>query len=197
MQLLSESKATAVGRSAPSSDDERVGPPEFRELSAAMCPPEDRSLFEHFTWRFTDAIEREVPRKRLWFLLWDAEHALKTRTVPPTDDEREQRVAMVLNRADEAALKKYIVETFEGEHGYRVHLQLKLPLGWIEKVREDAGCDPDYGQRRPVWTELGDAEKIAYVAALAETHTQREAARRLGVSTRTIKRHWPRSEVAA
>ncbi|HVQ60392.1 MAG TPA: hypothetical protein VMS60_15940 [Solirubrobacterales bacterium] len=196
MQLLSESRASAVGRSSPSSE-EPDGPPGFQELSAAVCPPENRSLFEHFSWRFEDAVQREVKRKRLWFLLWDAEFALKTRAIPPSASEREERVAMVLSRPDEKALIKFVVDNFESEHAYRVHLQLKLPQGWIEKIREDSGRDPDFGYQRPRWTELTDGEKAEHVRQLEATGlTQKEVGRRLGVSTRTIKRHWPRSEAA-
>jgi DNA-binding CsgD family transcriptional regulator len=196
MQLLSESRASAVSRSAPSSE-EPDGPPGFEGLSAVVCPPEERSLFEHFLWRFDDAVGREVPRKRLWFLLWDAEHALKTRVVPPSEREREERVAMVLSRPDEDALKRYVLANFEGEHAYRVHLQLKLPQGWIEKVREDDRRDPDYGFQRPRWLELSTAEKTEQVRTVAESGcTQKEAVRRLGVSLRTVKAYWPRSEAA-
>lgn len=197
MEVLSESRGTVVGRSSPSSE-EPVGPPEYEEgMSAALCPPEHRSLHDHFAWRFRNAVARKRSRKRLWFLLWDAEHALKTRVVPPTDAERQERVAMVLSRPDEKALIKYVLETYEGEHSYRVHLQLKLPEGWIEKVREDAGHDPDYGFRRPRWRELTDAEKAEHVRQLQQGGcTQAEATRRLGVSLRTVKTFWP-SERAA
>jgi hypothetical protein len=190
MELLSESRASSVERSAPSSE-KPLGPPEFRDLSATVCPPEDRSLHEHFVWRFRDLVQRGASKKRLWFLLWDAEHALKTRTVPPSAAERQERVAMVLSRPDEAALKKYLIDQFEGEHAYRVHLQLKLPVGWVEKVREDEGRDPDYGFRRPRWRELSDSEKAEQVALLrAADLNQEEACRRLGVSKRTVASYW-------
>ncbi|HXS32262.1 MAG TPA: hypothetical protein VN758_00640 [Solirubrobacterales bacterium] len=193
MQMLSDTRASAIGRSAPTSE-RRPGPPEYKEgMSAAVCPPEDRSLYDHFAWRFRDAVGRELPRKRLWFLLWDAEHALKTRVVPPTAAEREERVAMVLSRPDEKALIEYVLDHYEGEHVYRVHLQLKLPQGWIEKVREDEGRDPDYGFRRPKWRELDDTQKAEQVRLLKESGCkQTDVVRRLGVSLRTVRVHWPK-----
>lgn len=184
LETLSDGRAANPERSARSSEAP-LGPPEFAGLSERDCPPEDRSLYDHFRWRFEKAARSGASTKRLYFLLWEAEKAYETRTVPP--DPENPRTALVLTRADEEALKRKVLSDFEGEHSYRVHLELSLPQGWIEKVREDDGREPETGNRRPKWRDLDPETKRAMVAHLREQgKTQDEVARWLGISRRTV-----------
>ena len=184
LETLSEVKAATVGRSSRSSETP-VGPPEFAGLSEKDCPPEDRSLFDHFRFRFQKAIQSGASTKSLYFLIWEAEKAFETRTVAPGPDD--PRMALVLTRADENALIRKVREDYEGIHSFRVHLDLNLPQGWIEKVREDDGREPETGFRRPRWNRLTDGEKRAMVSRLRERGmTQNEVAKWLGVSRRTV-----------
>jgi hypothetical protein len=191
LETLSEGRASSPERSARSSETP-LGPPEFAGLSEKDCPPEDRSLYDHFRWRFEHALAVGVGTKRLWFLLWEAEKAYETRTVAPDPDN--PRMALVLTRADENALKQKVCSDYEGQHSYRVHLDLDLPQGWVEKVREEDGREPETGYRRPKWRELDDEAKRFFVSSLrGRGLTQAEAARWLGVSRRTVVTYEARS----
>lgn len=191
LQLLSDAKATTIGRSAPSSE-RPVGPPEFRGLKSSDIPNEDRSLFEHYLARFQELARGWTSeRKKWWFLLWEAEDALKRRTVPPTEAEREVQVALVLNRADESALIACVINDHEGTPALRVALALRVPIGWIEHVREQQDRDPDYGEPRPEWRKLDQATKASVVASLKQRGlTQEQAARKLGIGQRTVREWW-------
>lgn len=192
LQLISEAKAATIGRSAPSSE-KPVGPPEFRGLRSIDIPSEDRSLFEHYLARFQELAEKATaPSKAWWYLLWEAEDALKRRTVPPTEAEREVAVALVLNRADEEALIRCVLEDFDGVDAFRVHLALRVPLGWVEAVREQAGRDPDHGEKRPAWRTLDQKAKWTIVAELVDRGmNQKQVARKLGIGVRTVREYWP------
>jgi uncharacterized protein YbdZ (MbtH family) len=184
LETLSDGRAASTERSARSSETP-LGPPEFANLSEADCPPADRSLFDHFRWRFDRAIASGASTKRIYFLLWEAEKAYQTRTVPPDPDN--PRTALILNRADEEALKRKVCADYEGQHSYRVHLELDLPQGWVERVREEDGREPETGYRRPKWRELTDEDKVALVQRFRGAgKTQEETARWLGVSRRTV-----------
>lgn len=184
LETLSEGRAANPERSSRSSETP-VGPPEFAGLSERDCPPEDRSLYDHFRWRFARAVAVSAPRKRLYFLLWEAENAYETRTVPPSEEN--PRRALVLTRVDEDALKRKVVQDYEGEHSFRVALALSLPQGWVERVREDGGREPETGYLRPKWRELDDSRKRAFVRMLRDRgKTQEETAQWLGISRRTV-----------
>ena len=184
LETLSEARAANPERSSRSSETP-LGPPDFANLSERDCPPEERSLYDHFRWRFEQAVVKNAPTKRLWFILWEAEKAYEDRTIPAGPDN--PRTALILTRADEDALKRKVVSDYEGEHSYRVHLALNLPQGWVEKVREDDGREPETGYLRPKWRELTDDEKRLYVRSLRDRgKTQDETARWLGVSRRTV-----------
>lgn len=183
LEMLSDARAANPERSSRSSETP-IGPPEFAGLSERDRPPEDRSLFDAFRWRFEKAVRDGASTKRLYFLLWEAEKAWETRTVPPDPDN--PRRALVLTRADEEALKRKLIADFEGVHSYRVHLDLSLPQGWIEKVREDNGREPETGLLRPKWRELTEADKRLIVSSLRREKTQAEVARWLGISRRTV-----------
>ena len=101
LETLPEGRASSPERSSRSSETP-LGPPEFAGLSERDCPPEDRSLYDHFRWRFAHALAAGVGTKKLWFLVWEAEKAFETRTVPPDRDN--PRMALVLTRADEDGL---------------------------------------------------------------------------------------------
>jgi hypothetical protein len=182
LEFLSDTSAAAPGRSSRSSETP-LGPPGFAGLSEKDCPPEERSLYEHFRYRFEKAIDSGATRKTLYFLLWEAEKALRLRVIGPDPD----RKALVLTRADEEALIRRVLTDYEGEHSYRVYLDLDLPQGWIEKIREDDGREPETGFRRPKWKDLDEALKRSLVSDLrAAGKTQAETARWLGVSRRTV-----------
>jgi hypothetical protein len=184
LETLSDGRAANPERSSRSSETP-LGPPEFAGLSQNDCPPPDRSLFDFFRWRFEQAVRAGASRKRLYFLLWEAEKAYETRTVPPDPDN--PRMALILTRADESALKRKVCEDYEGEHSYKVHLDLDLPQGWVERVREEAGREPETGYLRPKWRELTDDDKLALVQRFRQAgKTQEETARWLGVSRRTV-----------
>lgn len=184
LETLSDGRAASTERSSRSSETP-LGPPEFANLSEKDCPPADRSLFDHFRWRFDRAIASGASTKRLYFLLWEAEKAYETRVVPPDPDN--PRMALILTRADEGALKRKVCADYEGEHSYRVHLDLDLPQGWVERVREEDGREPETGYLRPKWRELTDDAKRELVRLLrADGKTQEETARWLGVSRRTV-----------
>lgn len=185
---LAEGQVSPIGRSSKSSEAP-LGPPGFAGLTGRDCPPEDRSLFDHFRWRFEKAIESGLSRKRLYFLLWEAEKAYEIRTVPPQEDDDPRR-ALILTRANEGALRRHVLEKYEGEHSYRVHLDLNLPQGWVEKVREDDSREPETGLRRPRWRDLSDGLKRELIARLqAEGRTQAEVAKYLGISRRTVSNY--------
>lgn len=188
METLSEVRASTVGRSSRSSE-KPDGPPGFIGLSEKHCPPEDRSLYEHFVWRFRHEVAANRSKKRLWFLLWEAQKAYDTRATPPSPDN--PRVALVLTRADEKALIGHILEHHEGENAVKVAIDLSLPEGWIKKIREDNNREPDHGRPRPKWRELEDWEKRAIVSSLRENDkmTQKETAAWLGVSSRTVRHY--------
>ena len=183
-EILSDARASSPGRS-PRSPETPLGPPGFAGLSNRQCPPEERSLYEHFRWRFENAVRSGASRKTLYFLLWEAEKALRIRTTAPNPDN--PRKALVLTRADEDALIRHVLADHEGLHSYKVHLDLDLPQGWIEKIREDDGREPETGHLRPKWKGLDDLTKRTLVATLrSEGKTQEEVARWLGVSRRTV-----------
>ena len=193
LELLSDASAATPGRSSRSSETP-IGPPGFAGLSALDCPPEDRSLYEHFAYRFEKAVRSGSSRKALYFLLWEAEKALRLRVVRPESD----RQALVLNRADEDALIRRILNDYEGDHSYRVHLDLDLPQGWIERIREQDGREPETGYRRPKWRGLSEPMKRQIVRRLRdEGKTQAEVARWLGVSRRTVVTYQANGDEAA
>lgn len=184
LEVLSDVRASAPGRS-PRSSETPIGPPGFAGLSGKDCPPEDRSLFDHFRWRFEKAAEGRAPRKTLYFILWEAEKALRTRLVAPGPDDG--RRALVLTRADENALIGHVLNDHEGTHSYKVSIDLDLPKGWVERIREHDGREPETGYRRPKWKELDEAMKRSIVSGLRDQgKTVDETARWLGVSTRTV-----------
>ena len=189
--MISEVGAAAIGRRIPSSETP-VGPPEFRGLKSTDIPDEDRSLYEHYLARFQRLADRGSRSKTWWYLLWEAEDALRRRTVPPTQEEREAAIALVLNRADEKALIRTVIDDHEGVDAFKVHLALRVPLGWVEHIREQNGRDPDLGEQRPVWKDFDAAGKRAIVAQLeAGGMTQRQVARKLGIGVRTVRTFWP------
>lgn len=182
LEVLSDASAATPGRSSRSSETP-IGPPGFAGLSELDCPPEDRSLYEHFRYRFEKAVRSGSSRKALYFLLWEAEKALRLRIVRPESD----RQALVLNRADEDALIRRVLTDYEGQHSYRVHLDLDLPQGWIERIREQDGREPETGYRRPKWRGLDEGVKRELVRSLQESgKNQTEVARWLGVSRKTV-----------
>ena len=122
-EILSDARASSPGRS-PRSPETPLGPPGFAGLSNRQCPPEERSLYEHFRWRFENAVRSGASRKTLYFLLWEAEKALRIRTTAPNPDN--PRKALVLTRADEDALIRHVLADHEGLHSYKVHLDLDL-----------------------------------------------------------------------
>jgi len=201
LELLSDAKATTIGRSAPSSE-RPVGPPEFRGLRAVDIPDEDRSLFEHYLARFQKLGRSGRPEQKPWWrLLWEAEDALKKRTVPPTESELALMVALVPNRTDddqiEKALVKRVIEQYEGVDAFKVHLELKVPVGWVEHVREQEGRDPDLGEPRPAWRKLNPQTKYSIVEGLKDRGlTQEEVARKLGIGLRTVGEYWPKKVAA-
>ena len=200
LQLISEAKAVRLGRGSRDSEHD-YSPPEYRGLSQDQCPSKDRSLFEHYAWRFNaEAAKGNTRGRELWFLLWEAIDDFKRYTVPPTEVEKLERMSEWrddLESRDEDKLAEYVVQEKRGVHAFKVHLDLHVPKGWVEKVREDAGMDPVYGNPRQVWRQLPDEEKLALVAETATPgRTQRDVAKILGVSLRTVIRHWP-SRVAA
>lgn len=184
LELLADGGTASIENSVRSSETP-LGPPGFANITQSKCPPEGRSLYDHFKWRFENAIRSGASNKKLYFLLWEAEKAYETRVMPP--DPENPRVALILTRADEDTLKRRIVETYEGEHSYRVHLDLNLPQGWIEKVREESGREPETGYLRPKWRKLHDSEKRSFIRSLRQQgKTQQETARWLGISRRTV-----------
>lgn len=184
LEMLSDASASPPGRSSRSSETP-LGPPGFAGLSSLDCPPEERSLYAHFAFRFEKAVESGASRKSLYFLLWEAEKALRLRVVAPDPDD--PRRALILTRADEDALVRHVLSKFEGEHSYRVHLDLDLPQGWIERIREQDGREPETGYRRPKWKSLDEATKRTLIRDLREQgKTQEETARWLGISRRTV-----------
>lgn len=199
MQVLSEAKAAnpSSGPRSSSEDEQPVGPPDFIGLSQDEEPPKGRSLHEHFAWRFRHLVAQGAPRKRLWFLLWEAEHDYKVRVIPPTDEELLERTALEAHRPtqnsrEEEALAAHIVSTTEGIHARKVSLDLNFPQGWIEKVRELAGHEPVMGEPRPAWRKLSADRKRELVAEQQQLgHTQVQAARILGCGERTVREFWP------
>lgn len=200
LEMLSEVAGTVIGRSS-RSVERPPGPPGFRGLKLADTPPEDRSLFEHYLSRFMDLVARGgTSRKDLWILLIDAEHALKRATVPPTEEERQRMVAGHLNRAaerdedeGEKALIDHVITAHEDSSAYFVAVTLSVPVGWVERIREDAGRDPDYGRLRPQWRKLDAETKRSLVADQERLgKTQLETARVLGIGKRTVEQYWPR-----
>ena len=184
LETLADGGTSSPERSVRSSETP-LGPPGFANLSSAECPPEARSLFDYFRWRFERLIASQASRKRLYFLLWEAEKAYETRAVPP--DLENPRMALILTRADEDALKQKVCAEYEGQHSYRVHLDLDLPQGWVEKVREENGREPETGYLRPKWRDLDDDAKRELVRRLRSLgKTQEETARWLGISRRTV-----------
>ena len=183
-EVLSDVKASPTSRTSRSSETP-IGPPGFAGISGRTCPPEERSLYDHFRHRFANAVRSGASRKTLYFLLWEAEKALRIRVVPPDPDNH--REALILTRADENALIRHTLTDFEGVHSYKVHLDLDVSQGWIEKVREDDGREPETGYKRPQWKALNEGTKRSIVAGLrSEGKTQEEVARWLGVSRRTV-----------
>lgn len=201
LQLLSEARAIPLGRSAPTSE-KPTGPPGFEGLSETDEPDIDRSLYEHFIWCFRSLVHQRAARKELWYLLKEAEHELRRRTVPPTPDELLERRALESHRPsqspkEEEAFAASIVKDFEGVHTFEVHLKLKLPMGWIEKIREQHNRDPVMGEPREPWRKLTADRKRELVAEKAyKGLTQPEAAKVLGCGERTVRDYWP-SRVAA
>lgn len=184
MQLLAEVRASSIELSSGSSE-KPAGPPGFIGLSEKHCPPEDRSLYEHFVWRFRHEVAANRSKKRLWFLLWEAQKAYDMRATPASPEN--PRTALVLTRANEKALIEHILDDHEGEHAVKVAINMSLPEGWIKKIREDNDCEPEYGHRRPKWRELDDRQKRDVVASLRRDGlTQREAAKWLGIHRNTV-----------
>lgn len=184
METLSEVGASPVGRSSKSSE-KPDGPPGFIGLSEKHCPPEDRSLYEHFVWRFRHEVAANRSKKRLWFLLWEAQKAYDVRATPTSPDN--PRVALVLTRHDEKALIKHVLEDHEGEHAVQVAINLSLPEGWIKKIREDNSREPEHGYRRPKWRELDEQQKRGVVGQLRRRGlTQHQTAKWLGVHRNTV-----------
>lgn len=200
LQLLSETHAMtfSIGHSS----EKPIGPPSFKGLSESDCPSKDRSLYEHFVWRFRNLVESHEPRKKFWFLLWEAETDNTRRAVSPTEEELLERRALeghrpTQNTKQEDALAAHIVSTTEGIHSYKVSLELNFPQGWIEKIRELAGCEPVMGRPRPAWRQLTSDRKRELVGEQQQLgRTQKEAAQILGCGERTVRDYWP-SRVAA
>lgn len=191
LQLLSEVSAPRIGRR--SQDSEKPpGPPGFRNLSQAQEPPADRSLYEHYRFAFAAAV---ATGEDLWRVLWEAEQDHRVHVLPPSPDERAERIALRPERSgDEQAERQFanrVVNDYEGEHVYRVHLRLNVAQGWIEKVRMEADRDPIWGLRRPDWKNMSAEEKAQMVWSCRKDNlSQDDCAKRLGVSRRTIATYW-------
>jgi hypothetical protein len=201
LQILSEARAASL-YSGPPSTEKPAGPPGFVGLSERQEPPKGRSLHEHFVWRFRDLVRREEPRRELWRLLWEAECDYKRRVIPPTEEELQERTALLgyrptQNSKEEEAFAAHIIATTQGVHSYKVSLDLNLPQGWIEHQRELAQHDPVMGHPRPAWRKLSAEAKRELVAKQQQLgHTQTEAAQSLGCGERTVREYWPK-EMAA
>lgn len=204
MQVLSEARAANLSAGPKDSGDAGAapGPPDFMGLGEADQPPKERSLYEHFLWRFRQLAAEKAPRKRMWFLLWEAEHDYRERVVPPSEQERLERTALQAHRPtqnskEEEALAAHIIATTEGIHARKVSLDLRFPQGWIEKVRELGGYEPVMGTPRQPWRTLTIERKRELVAEQQQLgRTQVEAAKALGCGERTIKQYWPRPVAA-
>lgn len=190
LACLSDVGAMTYDKQGGRSSETPLGPPGFRNLSSRKCPPADRSLFDHYRFRFEQLVSEDAANKRLWFCLWSAEHDLKIRTVPP-DGDHEDRTALTMARADETAIVKHLLSNYRGAHSYMVALDMNISQGWVERHRELNGHDPIMGEPRPQWKLLDRAERQGLVdQARADGLTQAEAAVRLGVSRSTLANYW-------
>jgi hypothetical protein len=171
LKALSEMPAARIGRSSPSADKEYAG------------PPKTTSLYDDYLEAFTQA-QGELA---LYKVLWKAQKEYNDLVTPY---DHEERIAGRLSRADDALLRRTIVEHFEGEHSHKLHIQLSLSQGWIEHVRLQADRDPTWGTPRIAW-KGSEAEKRAVIAAMKEGGTtQQQAAQALRVSVRTVANYW-------
>lgn len=193
LELISEAGTIAIGKSSTSSD-RPLGPPGFAGIAASQCPPIERSAWEHYRWRFEEAVREAWAERDVWRLLFEAEREADQRRYHDEADVA-RRTALEPHRHEvtEPQIREAVLER-EGMDSAKVSTDLKLPAGYIEKVRAEAGRDPDFGRPRPDWHSLTPEQKRQVVHTLAEQgETQKITSRRLGVSLRTVKSYWPRT----
>lgn len=189
LATLSEVGAPAIDRKAPSSDTP-LGPPGFQNLAATDCPPEDRSTFEHFLFRFREQAPKGSQLK-MSFILFEANKQLQLRTIPPSGEDRDSRIALHVARPDEGAFIRRVLDLYEGAHAYMVAVDLEVSRGWVERVREQGGYEPIMGIKRPEWKRMTQEERIALIAeAKKERLTQAETSKKYGIPRSTIANYW-------
>lgn len=192
LQMLAEGPATSLEPSVSHGKIEG-SPPKgtLLDRDSDKAPPEDRSLWEHYSYRFGIAAmaNNEIELGRLLIL---ANRAYRDTVKRPDADRIEiQRVR------DENRDIELLLTHGEGIHCAHLSADYSWPLGWVKIIRERNGKDPEYGRERPKWGSLDKDARYEICEHLrGEGMSQREAAFHLGVSKRSVQMFWSREKVA-
>lgn len=143
------------------------------------------SLFNHYRTRFAQA----TSYGQLWKILYEAERDYEEWTTGLS----ESRIAGRPERTDERKFAALVVAEYAGATSARVAVIERVKVGWVEKVRVEAGRDPDNGLKRPDFKGADEDGRRQIVAQFAgsEAWTPEQIARHLGTSRRSVKRYWP------
>lgn len=188
LQMLAEGPSQSLEPSVSHGKTEGSAPKgTILDRPSESAPPDDRSLWDHYAFRFGLAAlaKDEVELRRLLIL---ASRAYEDTIKRPDEDRIE-----IERTRDEQRDIQLLLEHGEGIHAAILSARHRWPIGWVKIIRERNGKDPDYGRERPKWKALDSDGRYAICEHLqAEGMSQREAAFHLGVSKRSVQLYWAR-----
>lgn len=192
LAALSEMAAASIGRSTPTSDDERGLPagvnPSLKKHPGDRPPSKDRSLYDFYAWHFaratTDALRR--------VLVFMAEGDLKARRWGAP----EGKLALAGSSAQQGEKRdERIVTFFAGTHPLEAALLESHHGGYcseenIRAVRRKARRDEETGQPLPGWRGWTDEERTKRCNQLKERgKSLAEIAAELGTAKASVNRY--------
>lgn len=183
LQLLSEAdSASIVANDGGNKKPDSSPPPGARpDRAADQPPPKDRSLFEWYSWHFSQATDDS--RRRLLCYLAERDYA--------NYHQRRPQPRGKTGPEDESQSMKRIVEWYEGVSALEVAVLEGTSLQHVQKARRVHKRQANNGLPQSEWAGWDDTQRAIAVTNRANAgQSQSEVASVFGVSKRTIQRYW-------
>lgn len=184
LALLSEASGASVVAFSSSGKKEDRPPPGVPNRLDKPKTRDNSTLYEYYVQAFASASDDY----RLHELIFLAERDYnRTKWRSPA---RERVTANLPGENAEESDYQRICDLYEGMDALEVAIREEVNIAYVRKARAAGGRFPDDGMPKKTWQQLAEEEKRAKVTHWRSKGLTREAtSKRLGVSTRTIRRY--------
>ena len=187
LSMLSEAKAAGIVAFSAHAKPQGSPPPGV-VLDRKAPPSKDEDLAGWYQRMFDRHATNE---HRTFALCLQAERDLWVRCHGASPSRNMLTANRATSDEEREAQERFVIDAYEGVHALEVSYLEEVPGGWVETVRERHGRRPVDGVAASDWQHHSDEVKAKLVTDLRDGEkTQKQAARALRVSVKTVQRFW-------